>query len=466
MAKVAQTQWDFGELIPATPTSRRVLTVSELTGNIRRLLETQIGQIWVSGEVTNLRAQGSGHVYFTVKDASAQLQCVLFRGESVAHRELLQDGQKLLLQGNVSVYETRGQYQLIVRAIELQGLGALQIAFENLKLKLQAEGLFAQERKRALPKYPQRVGLVTSEAGAAIRDVLHVVQRRQPSLQIILASCRVQGPGAAAEIAGAIRLLNEWCASSPSGCVDLILVTRGGGSLEDLWAFNEEVVARAIFNSALPVVSGVGHEIDFTISDFVADVRAATPSAAAEIITEGAHGTRAFLGDTAAYLRQLFRKRLEGDQEWLKGLQQRLLRLHPRQHLREQMQWVDDLQARMTRCARQAVRDCSISVRNLRQRLTQTKPSILLRQLRQVVTDLSRRLNAFAGSRLKGERAALKALHGRLQLLSPQDVLGRGYSITSDAETGKILRAARDARPGQDLRTQLKTGTIRSVVAE
>jgi exodeoxyribonuclease VII large subunit len=430
------------------------------------LLETQIGQVWVSGEITNLRIQGSGHVYFTVKDASAQLQCVLFRSESVAHRELLQDGQKLLLQGDVSVYETRGQYQLVVRAIELQGLGALQIAFEKLKLKLQAEGLFAQERKRALPKYPHRIGLVTSGTGAAIRDVLHVIQRRQPSLQIILASCRVQGPGAAAEIAGAIRLLNEWCASSPSGCVDLILVTRGGGSLEDLWAFNEEVVARAIFNSALPVVSGVGHEIDFTISDFVADVRAATPSAAAEIITEGAHGTRAFLRDTAAYFRQLLRKRLEGDQEWLNGLQQRLLRLHPRQHLREQIQWVDDLQARMSRCARQAVRDCSVSARNLRQRLTQTKPSILLRQLRQVITGLSRRLNAFAGSRLKEERAALKALQGRLQLLSPQDVLGRGYSITSDAETGKILRTARDARPGQNLRTQLKTGTIRSVVAE
>ena len=464
--KIAQTQWDFGEQIPATPAARRVLTVSELTGNIRRLLETQIGQVWVSGEVTNLRVQGSGHVYFTIKDRSAQLQCVLFRNESVAHRELLQDGQKLLLQGDVSVYETRGQYQLIVRAIELQGLGALQIAFDKLKLKLQADGLFAQERKRALPRYPQRIGLVTSETGAAIRDILHVIQRRQPSLQIILASCRVQGPGAAPEIAGAIRLLNKWCASTPSHCVDLILVTRGGGSLEDLWAFNEEVVARAIFDSALPVVSGVGHEIDFTISDFVADVRAATPSAAAEIITEGAHGSRAFLADTAAYMRQLLRRRLEGDQEWLHGLQQRLLRLHPRQHLREQMQWVDDLQTRMTRCARQGARDCAVSVRNLRQRFTQTKPSVLLRRLRQLTRDFSRRLNALAGSRLKEERASLKALHGRLQLLSPQNVLGRGYSITSDAETGRILRAARDARPGQNLRTQLKTGSVRSVVVE
>ena len=466
MPKIAQTQWDFDELIPAAPASRRILTVSELTGNIRRLLETQIGQVWVSGEVTNLRVQGSGHVYFTIKDASAQLQCVLFRNEGVAHRELLQDGQKLLLQGDVSVYETRGQYQLIVRAIELLGLGALQIAFEKLKLKLQAEGLFAPGRKRALPRYPQRIGLVTSETGAAIRDVLHVIQRRQPSVQIILAPCRVQGPGAAAEIAGAIRLLNEWCASNPSNCVDLILVTRGGGSLEDLWAFNEEVVARAIFNSALPVVSGVGHEIDFTISDFVADVRAATPSAAAEIITEGAHASRAFLADTAAYMRQLLRRRWEDDHERLDGLQGRLLRLHPRQHVRDQMQWADELQARMARCARQAVRDCGLAVRNVRQRLTQTKPSTLVRQLGRVASDFNRRLNALAGSRLKGEHAALKALQGRLHLLSPQNVLGRGYSITTDAETGKILRAARDARAGQRLRTQLKTGSIRSVVAE
>src|SRR5688572_27212494 len=193
MGKVAQSQWEFGELFPPQAT-RRVLTVSELTASVRRLLEKEIVQVWVTGEVTNLRTQSSGHVYFAIKDGNSQLQCVLFRSESVAHRELLQDGQKLLLQGDVSVYETRGQYQLIVRAIELQGLGALQIAFEKLKLKLQAEGLFAQERKRPLPKYPRRIGLVTSETGAAIRDVLHVIQRRQPSLQIILASCRVQGP--------------------------------------------------------------------------------------------------------------------------------------------------------------------------------------------------------------------------------------------------------------------------------
>ena len=466
MGKVGQTQWDFGDAIVPPATTRRVLTVSELTGNIRRLLETQIGLVWVSGEVTNLRVQSSGHVYFTIKDASAQLQCVLFRNEAVAHRELLQDGQKLLIQGDVSVYETRGQHQLIVRAIELQGVGALQLAFENLKRKLQAEGLFAQERKRALPKYPQRMGLVTSETGAAIRDVLHVIKRRQPSLEILLASCRVQGLGAAEAIACAIDLLNDWCAGNPARSVDLILVTRGGGSLEDLWAFNEEVVARAIFESAVPVVSAVGHEIDFTISDFVADLRAATPSVAAEIITEGAHSSRNFLRETSIYLRQVLERRIETDRERLQQLQERLKRLHPRQHLRQQVQFVDELQTRMTRCARQKVRDCRLAVRNLRQRITQTKPSTVLRQLRQGVRDLDRRIHDRARTRLKEERADLKTLSGRLGLLSPLNVLSRGYSITSDAKSGRIIRNAGDARPGQKIDTRLRTGTLRSVVED
>src|SRR3954469_11249998 len=209
MSKTNKSQWDFGELFPAEAT-RKVFSVGELTEQVRRLLEKQIGQVWVSGEVTNLRAQSSGHIYFTLKDANAQVACVLFRGETVPHRELIADGQKILLNGDVTVYEARGQYQVIVRAVELQGVGALQIAFEKLKQKLQAEGLFAAERKRPLPKFPQRIGLVTSPTGAAIRDVLHVIERRNRSLEIVLASCRVQGEGAAVEIANAIRLLNEF----------------------------------------------------------------------------------------------------------------------------------------------------------------------------------------------------------------------------------------------------------------
>src|SRR5271157_6073889 len=228
-----KSQWDFGELFP-TEATRKVLSVSELTAQVRRLLEKQVGSIWVTGEVTNLRAQSSGHIYFTLKDAAAQLNCVLFSREKVTRRELLADGQKVLLQGDLTVYEARGQYQLIVRAVELQGVGALQIAFEKLKLKLAAEGLFAPERKRPLPEFPQRIGIVTSPTGAAIRDVLHVVQRRNPGLEIILAPCRVQGQGAAEEIAEAVKLLNRYGAASEpfqrrneATSLDLILVTRG-----------------------------------------------------------------------------------------------------------------------------------------------------------------------------------------------------------------------------------------------
>src|SRR5271154_2666112 len=213
MSKQTKSQWDFGELFPAEAT-RKVLSVSELTAQVRRLLEKQVGSIWVTGEVTNLRAQSSGHIYFTLKDAASQVSCVLFSRENVPHRELLADGQKVLLQGDVTVYEARGQYQLIVRVVELQGVGALQIAFEKLKQKLAAEGLFAPERKRALPKFPARIGLVTSPTGAAIRDVLHVVQRKNPGLEIILVPARVQGAGAAEEIAEAIELLNRYSVAS------------------------------------------------------------------------------------------------------------------------------------------------------------------------------------------------------------------------------------------------------------
>src|SRR5258706_10712347 len=223
MSKQTKSQWDFGELFP-TEQTRRVLSVSELTAQVKRLLEQQVGSIWVTGEVTNLRAQSSGHIYFTLKDAASQLGCVLFSRENVPHRELLADGQKVLLQGDVTVYEARGQYQLIVRAVELQGVGALQIAFEKLKQKLAAEGVFAPERKAPLPQYPQRIGLVTSPTGAAIRDVLHVVQRRNPGLEIILAPCRVQGQGAAAEIGEAIRTLNEFNTQNSTFNIQLILV--------------------------------------------------------------------------------------------------------------------------------------------------------------------------------------------------------------------------------------------------
>ena len=466
MSKPAKSQWDFGELFSPEET-RKVLSVGELTQTVRALLEKQVGSVWVSGEITNLRAQGSsGHIYFTLKDAAAQLSCVLFSREKVSQRDVLADGQKVLLQGDVTVYEARGQYQMIVRAVELQGVGALQIQFEKLKSKLAAEGLFAAERKRPLPRFPQRIGLVTSPTGAAIRDVLHVIQRRHPGLEIILVPARVQGDGAAREIAAAIRMLNEFNVGlasrlpmpdldklnpdAPADALvgqagrlpyfDLILLTRGGGSLEDLWAFNEEPVARAIFESELPVVSAVGHEIDFTIADFVADFRAATPSAAAEIITEGFFASREFVASAPALLRRAARRKVEHAIENFDSLAGRLARRHPRRKLDDSLQRLDDLQSSLLRGLKTAARSRGLVLDNLAHRFLRAKPSLAV----------------------KSRREALRQLAKRLTALGPEQVLARGYSITTEAASGKVLRDAAKVKPGQKLKTRLARGEVTS----
>jgi len=471
MPKPVKSQWDFGELFPAEPRAagRNVLTVGELTGQIRRLLEKEFHQVWVMGEITNLKQQSSGHIYFTLKDANGQLSCILFRGELQVDRALLQDGRKVTLLGELTVYEPRGQYQLRVLAVELQGIGALQVAFEKLKQKLNAEGLFAPDRKRRLPRYPRRIGLVTSPTGAAIRDVLHVVQRRNAGLEIIFAPCRVQGAGAAAEIAAAIRSLNEFnLRGRPTAALsylDLILVTRGGGSLEDLWAFNEEVVARAIFYSELPVVSAVGHEIDFTISDFVADVRAATPSAAAEIITEGVFSSCQFVSESGPRMRQLVQQQLESKEDLLRQTMQRLGRFHPRRGLNDRLQRLDDLHVSLLRCVKKATRQHRLAWKNLGDRLSRARPALLLKQRREVFQLAEQRLHEQARHRLNEFQNRFGGLGSRLRLLGPEQVLGRGYSITTDAQTGKVLRAASETRSGQQLKTRLKEGEIRSTIA-
>src|SRR5439155_17567622 len=300
----------------------KIFTVSELTRSIRGTLETKFGAVWVPGEISNYKLHPSGHQYFTLKDQRAQISCVVWRDTMLPPRQPLLDGAQVQVYGTVTVFEARGQYQLNVQILQPRGVGVLQAKFEALKRKLEAEGLFAPERKRPLPKFPRRIGIITSPTGAAIRDMLNVLRRRAPWLQILINPVRVQGTGAAQEIAVAIREL-----AMPSDYwqpLDLVVVTRGGGSIEDLWEFNEEIVARAIFHSIVPVVSAVGHEIDFTISDFVADVRAATPSAAAEIITEGAFASRNYLARTAPYLRQLIRQRLTEQKEALRQFGQRL----------------------------------------------------------------------------------------------------------------------------------------------
>src|SRR2546427_8137999 len=294
----------------------KVFTVAELTRQIRGTLETKFGAVWVQGEISNYKLHPSGHQYFTLKDQRAQIGCVIWRDTMAPLRQPLVDGTQVQVYGTVTVYETRGQYQLSVQILQLRGVGVLQAKFEALKRKLEAEGLFASERKRALPKFPRRIGIVTSPTGAAIRDMLNVLRRRAPWLEILINPVRVQGTGAAAEIAVALRELtlpNEsW---SP---LDLIVVARGGGSIEDLWEFNEEIVARAIFHSPIPVVSAIGHEIDFTIADFVADLRAPTPSAAAELIVPDTAEINRRIDELAACLNRCVRNFLAHPQTRLR----------------------------------------------------------------------------------------------------------------------------------------------------
>ncbi|HMJ91626.1 MAG TPA: exodeoxyribonuclease VII large subunit [Candidatus Acidoferrum sp.] len=462
MAGKIKSQWDFaGELFP-TAEMRRVFSVTEVTTTVRRLIEERVGIVWVTGEITNLRAQSSGHLYFSVKDASAQLTCVCFRDDARSTRHLLRDGQKVVLHGEMTVYEARGQYQLIVREVELEGVGALQAAFERLKQKLNAEGLFASERKREIPEYVQRIGLVTSPAGAAIRDVLHVIERRQPSLEIVFASSRVQGQGAHDEIACAIRWLNEWSASGNR--LDAILITRGGGSLEDLWAFNEEAVARAIFHSQVPVISAVGHEIDFTISDFVADLRAATPSAAAELLTEGMWQRQQWLAAASRHLIELAKARVDIERETVSRLAARLARAHPKRKLNERLQQLDELQTSLSRCTKRGWNRHREKLVSLQQRLSRLRPSREIPLRRELLADITQRLHENAEHELFVRKQRLLVARERLRLLSPRNVLERGFSVTRDAATGKLLRDSNSTEPGQKLITQLQNGEVQSVV--
>ena len=456
----SQNQWDFGELFSKEET-RQVLTVSELTTRVKRELENSIGQVWVEGEITNLRRQSSGHMYFSIKDASTQLSCVLFRGTRATQKELIEDGQKVVLQGELTVYEARGQYQLIVRSIEMQGLGALQIKFEKLKASLSEEGLFDAVHKRNFPKIPERVGVVTSLTGAALQDVLHVIRRRQPSLQIVLVDSRVQGKGAELEVVKGIEWLNSWSRTEP---LDLILITRGGGGLEDLWAFNEEVLARSIFSSKVPVFSAVGQEIDFTISDFVSDARAATPSAAAEIITAGAVAIKERLSNTADRLRRLVIRRSEYLQEQLETTTHRLGRCHPRRQLQQKMQRIDELHDDLLRAAHSLWRGNQKKWTNLNDRLLRLRPEQVLDHHRDRIEQLRDRMRSNSARRVGYALQHIAGLSDRLRLLGPDNVISRGYSITRDMQTGAILRSVNKVQSGHKLKTRVADGEIESTV--
>ena len=445
------------------PAEPLVLTVSTLTRKVRGLLEDGIGEIWVEGEVSNLRRQSSGHAYFTLKDASSQIACVLFAGQTAQLRGMnFADGVHVQIQGSLTVYEPRGNYQIIVRRVQERGVGALQAKFEELKRRLDAEGLFAPGKKRPLPKFPRRIGVVTSPTGAAIQDFLNVLHRRQRGIEVVIFPVRVQGKGAAAEIAEAIRLLGNPLATGLPP-FDVIVVTRGGGSLEDLWEFNEEAVARAVAESPIPVVSAVGHEIDFSICDFAADFRAPTPSAAAEILSADSGELLDKLQHFSARLGRPVLTRLDGLRSQLLSLQRTALFLEPRRILQEKQQTLDRLLEDLQSTADSAPRQLRLLLERHARILAGHRPDLKISELSRRLASCRDTLKHRADTKLQHEKSILSRHAAVLRALNPTAALARGYTITMD-QNGNILRSASDAMNLKELTTRFHDGEVKSEV--
>lgn len=455
---------DFLDLFdqPEREPEVKVLTVTQLTRKIRNLLELQIGSVTLEGEISNLRRQSSGHVYFTLKDAACQVSCVLFRNDAARARIDLQDGIEIQLKGEISVYEPRGQYQIIGRSVQAVGQGALQVKFDALKRKLDAEGLFDPAHKRPIPRFPRCLCLVTSPTGAAVRDMLNILARRAPWVRILIYPVRVQGAAAAGEIARALDQLSSGAARNLPA-IDTVVVTRGGGSLEDLWPFNEEAVARAIHACPIPVVSAVGHEIDFTIADFTADLRAPTPSAAAELIVPDAAELRDRLAALGHRLRSHADRALRHWETVLRHLSRSALTREPLRLLGELEQDLDHLEAQMrSRCERQL----TISDRRLADvghALQLLHPGNRLERQSQRLVLVGEKLRAAARRQFAAQEARLDHAATAFKALGPDSIFARGFSATTDRD-GKLITSPDEAPPGTRLTTHVESGVIESTV--
>lgn len=444
------------------PTPAQPLTVTELTRRIKSLLEDTFPTVWVAGEISNFRSPGSGHLYFTLKDANAQLAAVVFRNVATRTTFPLRDGLAVIAHGELSVYERHGQYQLVVRQLLPKGLGALQLAFEELKRRLAAEGLFAADRKKPIPALPLRIGVITSPTGAAVRDFLHVIHRRFPNLHIVIYPVRVQGAGAAQEVAAAIDHVNALHAQRVLP-LDVLVVTRGGGSLEDLWAFNEEIVARALARSQIPTISAVGHEIDFTISDFVADLRAPTPSAAAELVVKVREEFERQLADHHRRLTKDLKLHLATARERFHRLAASYVFRQPAEIIRQSQQRVDDLDHRLRLATRQSGDDARTRLTTAQGKFRLLHPQVWLGHTRQRVETAHRRFDSASVLVRERVRVRLAVARDKLELLSPNSTLARGYSITR-TPAGRLVRSIRQVKPGQPLTTKVLDGEFGSVV--
>jgi exodeoxyribonuclease VII large subunit len=481
---------------------RRILTVSELTGKVRDLLAKNFTDIWVEGEISNCRPAQSGHIYFTLKDDRAQVRCVFFKQQQRGIKFRPEDGLHVTVRGSLSVYDARGEYQIYVETIEPVGLGALQLAFEQLKKRLEAEGLFSQERKKPLPMLPSRIGLITSPSGAAVRDVIRILRRRFPNVCLTLYPVRVQGDGSATEIVKALKFFNQ------KKFVDVLILARGGGSLEDLWAFNEEILARAIADSEIPVISGVGHETDFTIADFVADVRASTPSAAAELVVQTRREFDKHIADLRETIASLIRHRLLSSSRRVHELSGRRGFRRPLDLLRQQRQRADEMTSRLAQGLRARLEQS-------RKRFTTAHVRIVSFDFRTKINAMCRRVDAHAARMEAALRAKIEHSHKKfnvwqLRILSfdfrakisalqlrlekrdteltiridrqlriksdgltrlivqlnernPKNLLARGYAIATDA-VGNILKSVEGVNLGDAVTVQLRHGQLTTEV--
>ncbi len=438
--------------------SEKIYAVSEFNRMVRGLLETRFGQVHIEGEIASLARPASGHLYFTLKDDRGQIRCAMFRNRSLGMRFKPENGLQVIATGKVSLYEARGDYQLIVESLQPAGAGALQAAFEALKQKLLNEGLFDQARKQPVPVPPRHLAVITSPTGAAIRDVLHVLRRRYPLLSLTLYPVPVQGDGAAPAIVAAIERANA------DNRADLILLTRGGGSIEDLWAFNEEIVARAIAASRLPIISGVGHEIDFTIADFVADQRAPTPSAAAEMITPDQLELQQRLAGIRAWLDQQIGARLDRQRDRLNWLDKRLQQQHPRRWLEQRAQRIDELDQRLRNRMQQQLQMRHHRLADLRHRLLRRSPSVALENRRLRLDQWRQRLDNAWRQRHQRRANRLQSLSQRLALLNPHATLQRGYAIIRKPENDSLISSTRQIQPGDAIRGILADGEFSATV--
>ena len=434
-----------------------VYTVSRLNGEVRQLLEGELGKVWLEAEISNFAAPSSGHWYLTLKDSRSQIRCAMFKGRNRTVTFKPNNGQQVLVKGAISVYEPRGDYQLILESMLPAGDGLLAQQYEALKMKLAAEGLFANETKRALPNNIRRIGVITSHTGAAIRDVLNVLQRRDPSLEVVIYPSQVQGEAAEQSLCKAITLANA------RQEVDALLLTRGGGSLEDLWCFNSEELAHTIYNSALPVVSAVGHEVDITISDYVADLRAPTPSAAAELLSQDSENKAHRVGILLNRLSQSWQHYLLKQKSQFQHLSHRLTARDPKRRLEQLSQNFDEMQFRLDAAIKLKLNDSVLAHQRLNGRLMQQSPQHKLALANQELSHLSERLQQAMADKLKDANHQFANASHQLDTVSPLATLSRGYSITH-LQNGKLLESSTDTQIGDTLITQLFEGSVISKV--